>query len=586
MVLIGFLYSANIKFFPGQPLLSRFSVGGQIYFNRYLLFLLLLMVFVISLGMSLKQIGADSTYYMANIRKLAETPRVLPYSPLIDNKFVNYTYSYNLWLLFVSVFSRFGNVDSLYVWNSMVGLALVYTIAAVYTFVKLLLNNIPAAIFVSILFPYILFNGNVKSVFANTIISGNVANPSYIIYAMTFMQVGYLYKAVKQPCLRTILIVVCGSLVLFTIHGQGILIYTIIFATLSVCSFLFPQKKFLLTKLLIIIGLATVLINMPYLYIAKLQSAKDFIYYRNTIDIKEFWGGTRFFRRLIELPNSLYIVSPNLYLKHYGWLAFVGILLVWLKTKDKFRTLFVFSCIFSVPLFLSNPYFVTYGNKYLSMHQIQRLGAHGPLIKAMLLLSVYILIDYFSKYIDGIRQRKSQKPLHESTKTIIIKLIVLFLIIKNAYPVYKTYREFYAGKGKKYHWRKILNSDFTRILRTEIAPGSTVFTANRTFFPIAVPSNNYVTFAGSQSMHVSISPRGIAQKQYEDGKLAEQYLMDEQFDNFFNLVKEYQSEYVLLRRWQRKKIKKSDLFKKSLQEMTNYNDWYLYRVKNNMEVSL
>lgn len=551
-------------------------------YHAFILFLLLLLSFLWIIGISLKP--SDTAEILSGVRKLAENQTISPYSPIIDHPFISHYYGYNSWTLFLAFIARGGNVDVIYLWNYFSGLMLIFMMASVYTFVKILTNNLRPAIFTAILFIFFLFRSGIRgtliSVIDTGLLVGNIVLPSWVTPSLVFMQFSVLALFIKTRNKRLYLVTALGSFCLFSIHGQAILIYALTFSVFFFISIIPFRKDPRFLKALLLLGILTVLINIPYLYVAKMTSQSQYTALVGEGDrIASFWKGYRQYRFLEPLPGNLYMYKVNVFAA-YLWIFYIGFfgmpLLYFLVKEEKFLILFV-AGVLTPPLFLFNPYFVTYAEQYLTLPQLHRLGAWYPFLK----LSFLLLVFLFFEFLGYLFQRLPLKDLHgKALKNIAQMMPFCLLVFMGAYyfnDARHIAKKAYIPRQSPRHWQKIMSSELINVLRSKLPQGSRVFTANQRYFPVTVFSNNYITFSALPH-HITSAPIDTAKREYEDGRAVVSSILKGNFRTFFHLIKEYNARYVLLLKKQKNRLVKTKEFKERFRLVANYYKWYLYHV--------
>jgi hypothetical protein len=233
------------------------------------------------------------------------------------------------------------------------------------------------------------------------------------------MAVVCLSIGIQHPSIKSLTITSVSGYLLLTAHGSGILTFAILFATLILILLFQYRRNYKTLFLVIATGIIITIFCFPNLYVTKIKNknSTSFLAHssinslsiekvREKIKRKENIKGIRFFKDLLPVSKELYIYGPQTYLKvdnliksnYIGILGILGLPLLWHFIPGRTRFLIFAAGVISAPLFLSNPYFVTYGKKIFTLYQIHRFGVRSIFIKIALLLTVFFIFEVFSNW--------------------------------------------------------------------------------------------------------------------------------------------------------------------------------------------
>jgi hypothetical protein len=510
--------------------------------------------------------GGDVAHIMSYVRKLAETEHIYPYGVLTNYNHVNYFYSYNSYLLFLSLLASVSGLDTV----------LAFVVSSVYSFILTLTDNRSIAIFVSLLFTILWYCMSIF--FERFLFRGYIAIPSLVIYPMLVMVMTYFSIMVIYKRGNLVGIVGIGSFLLFSTHGQGIVQLAWALMTFLALGLLFIKKVEIKWKLVIVTLAMIIAINIPYLYVAKMKSIKGFDYHKTLFNKNQKKSlNENYFNHKISLTNSLFIISPRKIVSVKFILAVFCIFLLHLRFRDPKATLVYASSVVSLPFFLLNPLVVPYGEKYIGSYQIMKFIGKPTFVWIGFYLCLGILVLIVTEAVfHGLKSRGLISVKWWDLVGLCGVIVVLTSVCVNLTVVKTAYAEIFKNR-KVMTYAEISQNEVYGYLKNQVPARSTIFNLTFHYFPVTVVSNNFVTFPGKMMKHIWGSPPAIARRDYLNSKAVEAAVKQGDYREFFRIFRSYNCNYVLMKNWQRRKLEKSSEFKKTFVNVSNEGALFLYK---------
>jgi hypothetical protein len=554
---------------------TSYRKESSYYFITYVVILILTTIFFLGNGIAVSK-GGDVGHLSSYVRKLAETPKIYPYAVLKDYNFINYMYSYNTFLLFLSIFAHIARLDTLYILNFLPAMLLMFSVASVYAFVLNVSKKREVAVFVSLLFPFCY---GVGRLFELQLFRGYMVLPASIVTSMLMMVMSFLVKAVLDRKRAYIIFVVLGSYVVFSTHGQGMLHFSAAVSSYFILCLLLIKKYRAFLKDILVVLILVGFINLPYLYIAKVKPLESFQHYKVLMYEKKIKKmGVSWKQSQVRLSESFKIISPKVFPVGAFFVAVISIILLYRSTRDLDRSLFFSGCVFCLPFFLFNPLVVTYGERFITLNQMLRFAWLKPFVNIGLLTFPVLFLESMIGVVVDLMKRLYSKRISRHAilgwSAIIIPVFVIainFGIIKNVYA------HIFNGDKGFIPYDRIVDNALYSYLKDNVPARSTVFNLNRHYFPVTVVSNNFVTFPGNIRKHYFSSPPAVGDRDYKNGQVAKQAVLKQDFRTFFEIFFSYDTDYMLVPYRFLRRLRLSDYFRMNFVEEVCDKEFCLYK---------